>query len=63
MTTFPIHLTTDGQFQTLVDQIAWLLGNQVEIEVKHHGDDIHIVLRDTDIGMDGEMYSTKEEDE
>jgi hypothetical protein len=63
MTTFPIHLTTDGQFQTFVNQIAWLLGNQVEVEVEHHDDGIHIVLKDVDYDMDGELHSTKEEDE
>jgi len=63
MTTFPNHLTTDGQFQTLVDQIAWLLGGQVEIETYSKDDGIHIVLKDVDYGMDGELYSTKEEDE
>jgi hypothetical protein len=62
MTTFPDYLTTDGQFETFINQIAWLLGGQVDVEVEHHDDNIHIVLKDVAYDMDGQLHSTKEED-
>lgn len=61
---FPDHLAVDdGLFETLVQRIHWLLGEKVEIETYAKEDGMHIVLKDMDYGMDGELFNMKEEDE
>ena len=60
----PDHLAVDdGLFETLVQRIHWLLGEKVEIETYAKEDGMHIVLKDMDYGMDGELFNMKEEDE
>jgi hypothetical protein len=58
-----MHLRTNGQVSMLCKQVAWLLGGEVEVTWHSTDDGLHLVCKDLDYDMSGEIYKTNEEDE